>query len=692
MTWPLTASDMKNTTLVLFLFCCFISIQSGKAQDQSGCIFGKITPADFNVPVDKSDSGAGAIILADVGKVVFEENEAGDFNIVLKRFSRVKIMSNNGFDAGKYVLHLNTLVPYRSIILKLPKPGLLDIKGITFNLENGVIKEEKLDPDYVYNEKEGKVWSTVKFAMPALKAGSVFDIEYTIRSAFTSQYSSWDFQKPYPCLWSEYDLTLPDAYLYTIKYQGDSSFHIHSVDTVLRTSNDVYYSGRSIMSRLRWVKTNEPALITEPYTGSWKNYVDRVTLLHNWRINVVDWRKFYRYTSESWQQFSKIYFILNGIENFETDKNSWTKKDVDQITAGLQTKTEIAMALFRFVRDHFKRIYRNSYFASQTLKETFASKTGNVADINLLLTAMLHQAKIEAEPAVLSTVDNGFGNLSYPLPEDYNYVICVAYIDGKTILLDASEPLNPFGKLLPNCYNGGAVTLNSKSPKLVGLLPDSLNESNRASVIITSDEQGLLSGSLTMNCGAQKSFAIREEVKKTSLKKYFNTLIEQTQIKDLSNEEAEGLDNPEKPLTIRCEMNFDDSVKSNIIYFNPVLYSYFKSSPFAALKRDHLVEMPYRMDNVYLLSMDIPKGYQVDEMPSSTFIHLNSADGLFEYSIEKNADNIQLLIRLKLNKTFFTTDEYPGLREFFNTMLKKESEQIVLRKINPVQNASLPSK
>jgi hypothetical protein len=71
----------------------------------------------------------------------------------------------------------------------------------------------------------------------------------------------------------------------------------------------------------------------------------------------------------------------------------------------------------------------------------------------------------------------------------------------------------------------------------------------------------------------------------------------------------------------------------------------------------------------------------VDEMPHSSRILLNSTEGFFDYIIEKNADNIQLQMRMKLNKTFFTIDEYANLREFFNNVLKKEDEQIVFRKV-----------
>jgi hypothetical protein len=190
-----------------------------------------------------------------------------------------------------------------------------------------------------------------------------------------------------------------------------------------------------------------------------------------------------------------------------------------------------------------------------------------------------------------------------------------------------------------------------------------------------------LSGGLTINCGVQKSFEIRKEVKNTSLKKYFNTILIKPQIRDLPNGEADELDNPDKPLTIHSDLDFRDTISSDIFYLDPVVFSFFKNNEFSATKRKYTIEMPYKMDNIYSVSMDIPKGYMVDEMPHSSRILLNSTEGFFDYIIEKNADNIQLQMRMKLNKTFFTIDEYANLREFFNNVLKKEDEQIVFRKV-----------
>jgi hypothetical protein len=54
---------------------------------------------------------------------------------------------------------------------------------------------------------------------------------------------------------------------------------------------------------------------------------------------------------------------------------------------------------------------------------------------------------------------------------------------------------------------------------------------------------------------------------------------------------------------------------------------------------------------------------------------------MFEYAIEKHNNIISLRSRVKLERTFYSPDEYEILREFFNLIVKKQGEQIVLKKI-----------
>jgi hypothetical protein len=79
--------------------------------------------------------------------------------------------------------------------------------------------------------------------------------------------------------------------------------------------------------------------------------------------------------------------------------------------------------------------------------------------------------------------------------------------------------------------------------------------------------------------------------------------------------------------------------------------------------------------------MIVPEGYQVDELPKSTIVKYNEeGDGQFEYRISESNGMISLRSRIFIKRTYFQPDEYNILREFFNMIVKKQNEQIVLKK------------
>jgi hypothetical protein len=53
---------------------------------------------------------------------------------------------------------------------------------------------------------------------------------------------------------------------------------------------------------------------------------------------------------------------------------------------------------------------------------------------------------------------------------------------------------------------------------------------------------------------------------------------------------------------------------------------------------------------------------------------------LFEYRISHSNGRISFRCKLKFNRTLYMPEEYPNLREFFNMVVSKQNEQIVLKK------------
>ena len=183
------------------------------------------------------------------------------------------------------------------------------------------------------------------------------------------------------------------------------------------------------------------------------------------------------------------------------------------------------------------------------------------------------------------------------------------------------------------------------------------------------------------NKGFAESLELREKLGKESEADFFKEVKKAYSADvELKNEKVDSLKLLNEPVNVKYEMNMDMG-DEDIMYFNPLLAEQQKDNPFAAAERIYPVEMPYCWDETYVMNMAIPDGYTIDELPKSTRLKLNGDEGMFEYLIGKSGDNIQVRVRLKLEKALFEPEDYQTLRDFFAFVVKKEAEQVVFKKV-----------
>jgi hypothetical protein len=149
---------------------------------------------------------------------------------------------------------------------------------------------------------------------------------------------------------------------------------------------------------------------------------------------------------------------------------------------------------------------------------------------------------------------------------------------------------------------------------------------------------------------------------------------------DITNPVIDSLNRLEDPVAIHynIDLNID---KEDILYISPMFGEAYNENPFKSAERFYPVEMPYTSDETYLATIEIPAGYELDELPKSMKLKLNEeGEGYFEYMIAQSGRIISLRSRIKMNRATFQPEEYETLREFFNMVVAKQKEQIVFKK------------
>jgi hypothetical protein len=343
-----------------------------------------------------------------------------------------------------------------------------------------------------------------------------------------------------------------------------------------------------------------------------------------------------------------------------------------------------ARNIFKFIQNSFTCTGYSKLYIDQPLRNILKNRKGSEAEINLLLVGMLRKAGFNADPLMLSTKSHGYTYSAYPLIDRFNYVICRTIINEKTFYLDASRPHLGFGRLHWECYNGHARVINEKATP-VEFSSDSIIESKITSLMLASNAKGEIIGNMQQTPGYYESYAVRIHAGEIGLKEYLEE-IEKEFASDIEvkNYRIDFLDNPDEQIQVSAEIKVNVE-KKDIIYFNPMFNEGFTENPFVSEKRTYPVEMPFAIDETYLLRMDVPKGYEVDELPKSTRVNFNEAgDSFFEYIVDSNWGVISIRSRIKMTRSYFLPEEYKIVHDFFDVIVAKHNERIVFKKVKKI--------
>lgn len=648
-----------------------------QAQEKSPVKFGKISAADFKNSVYSIDSNASAVIIADIGYSAIVGNTSGSFSIEFKHFKRVHILNKNGYDLSNVEIPLFTDGKNEE--------ELRTLKAYTYNLENGKVIESKLDiKTSVFKDKISKNHLVKKFTFPAVKEGSIIEYEYTVASDFIFNLQPWEFQGAYPRLWTEYEVSIPEFLYYVFLSQGlqydfiktqktrQENYRVSDASIGVKSETFTFTAG---VTDHRMVMKNVPALKEESFTSTLNNHIAKIEFqLAEFRPPLTP-----RNIMRSWTSVcNELLKDENFGEQLNRD-NSWMNEEIKVALRDAKTDHEKATNIYQYIQNNFTCTAYSRLYTDQPLKKILSDKKGSEAEINLLLVAMLRKAGIIADPVMLSTKSHGYIYPVYPIMGRFNYVLCRATVNGKTVYLDASRPRLGFGRLHWECYNGHARVINPEALS-VELNADSLSEMKMTSLMLFSTDKGI-QGQMQQTPGYYESYSLRNRIKEKGLDELFKGIKQDFGADiEILTPRVDFLDKVDEQLKLNYEvkLNLEDN---DIIYLNPVFGEGYKENPFKSAQRSYPVEMPYTFDELVLLRMEVPAGYEVDELPKSIRVNFDEeGKSFFEYLIENRDGVISFRSRIKLIRTYYMPEEYDILREFFSLIVNKHNEQIVFKK------------
>lgn len=655
--------------------------------------FGKISQDLLTAEYCPIDSNAHAYYVFDYGFSYFQyattkvrENESSQgqkgFQLFFKRHFRIKILDNKGFDWADIEIPL-----YRDG--EEEKVGT--IKATTYNLVDGKIVKSKLNKNDIFTEETNDYWIRKKFAMPSVQEGSVIEVEYTIISDFFFNLREWTFQSNIPVIRSEYHVHIPEYYIFNQTHRG--YYPIITTRDVKQKKISIAYSYDDPNNKFKPRQTSTsttdykdntysflaqevPAFPLEKYLRTEDNYISKIEFEIQ-RTQFPSGTPHY-YTT-TWEQVDER--LLNSTYlGRALSKSNHLTEDIAALKRNGQEGLSLIDAAYKHTQKKMAWNGQKTKYVTKTLAKAYKEGSGNCADINLNLVATLGKLGFPAHPVVLSTQKHGIIHPSHPSLSSFNYVIAMVELEDKVYLLDATDPYSEINLLPLRCLNDKGRVIGNSNREWISLMDYRPYQSISNYALALSDDM-TLEGTRRLVLTDYAFYQYKKRIKAYDDLVQFEESFDEQQEATIENLKVEGLDSLEN-LTLTYELSEPSYAEkaNDLIYFAPVFNPYFESNPFKLEKREYPVEYdhPYMIRESIFIS--IPEGYTVSELPKAVNLKMPDNSAQYTYQVLESGNGLIINTNFSIKKSLFLPEEYDGIKQFYQIVIDKQNELVVLEK------------
>jgi len=667
---------MKPINLLLLLLLTGFTAQAQKYE------LGKVTKEELEEKSHPLEPSAGAAILYSKGISRMTYSDNSGFSLITEIEVKIKIYNKDGYDWA------NKTIPFYSS--DTDRESVEINSAATYNLVGGSIKKTKLKSEGEFVEKINKLWKQKKIMMPDVKEGSVVEYEYVIRSPFISVLPEWRFQESIPVNHSEYTTRIPEYYMFNPNFRGyyapkvSQSSVTASITSVSKERTGVYATKTTFSSDKTDYQENVttylleklPAMKDESYVNNIDNYL--ASIEHELSMTKYPNSPVKTY-SNNWEDVANTIYKYDDFGP-ELKRTGYFEADVTALIAGITSPAEKAATIFNYVKNRMNWNKFTGYSCDTGVKKAYTDKVGNAAEINLMLTAMLRYAGLNANPVLVSTRNNKIA--LFPARSAFNYVIAAADVDGKTMLMDATTKWSVPNILPVRAINwNGRLIRNDGTSAEVGLTPQTVSR-EVINVTVALDKDGKITGKARDTYFDYNAFLFRENYNGLSQESYLEKLEKGYKGIEISNYKLSNDKDTGKPVVE--DYDFSHNSVTDIIgekmYINPMLFLTKAENPFKQEKREYPIDFIFPHQDKYTIGIDLPEGYVVESLPQPIALAMEDNMGSFKYNLSANGNKIQVAVTIDINFATVGADYYVTLKNFYQKMIEKQNEKIVLKK------------
>ncbi len=685
---------MKKLFLFFMIICANLVIfaQNTKSWKYVG-------PNDFKI---KSPlySNADAVIISESADYYFDvwREELRLFEEVKRK---IKIINKKGL---KYA-HIE--IPYISddyfedIILT---------QAYSYTMNNGKIIKKRLRNRNIHTVKIDKYRSKEIIDIPDVKPGSIIVYRYIIATLKVVSPRRWNFQHSIPCLKSHFEINLPDFINYEFNITGaknltlnkreqaymnlDYIFHYNDPIPAGLGYTGVGFTGHEIFSFQTWnyifEMRNIPPIKKEKHVDCYCNYKRNISL-NLYRIDknthltsnydIFAWtlltKRMYVSITSTHHIISKMYseytiapagFIIYRVKDWKTVNNymlqnlnfgiqllkPWKyKQEIDKALNNTDTsKIKKMIDIYNYVKNNYLWNKNYNIFTDKDLKFVAKDKTGNSADINLLLIYLLKKANLKAFPVLIKTIKQGHIDYDLASEQQFNNVIALVKIKNKNYFLDAIQKNTPWYLINKNDLNDKGLIISVKNSNFVKIKPAKTSFFSKTASLNLTDTNNVY---CNINCKNFGYFALKiKQDSATIIKNY------QKHLKNYNNFSYSFKNLNSDTITQNISFNTSELYKNNKLF---PFYIFHFDTDFLSPMRQFPIYYGFDFTKNYTVKIKIPKNKKVFSVPKPFNAQIQGLS--ISTQIDIDQDQITLNIKIMNNKTLYPQSQYQEMRNLY---------------------------
>lgn len=326
--------------------------------------------------------------------------------------------------------------------------------------------------------------------------------------------------------------------------------------------------------------------------------------------------------------------------------------------------------------------YKDNDKVSHVIKHNYGFRS----DITRTFVALARAAGLDAQIVRVSRRDNGIFNKNIPdFYGQFDSEIALLIIDGKEIFLDPATPFCPFGTLYwPRTNTTSVREIKSNSEFFVSPSIPYDSGISRKELNLSMDAEGNLKGKATLIFYGQQaiewkldSISLDEAGRKKEFEEYLSGFLPQGSMVTLV--EIKNIDNTDPQLSVIYDINIPNlaTVIGKKILFPLKIFGKEGTNPFNKKDRKYPVYFSYPFQEIDDINIGLPPSFKIESLPEPGMVEGGFASFTIKSEITGN-NTIHIRRDLQMKSFYFDLNQYQVLKNFYDMIARKESQQLVL--------------